>query len=288
MSRPEVENYYDYREYLKDLFDWHKSNLEVFSHRYIVQKAGYKSPTVLKDVIDRKKNLTAVSAERFAKALKLTQEEQNYFLLLIKFNTATTAAEKDTYFSELTQLRKNSEHRTIIPDEYDILDDWWTLTLREALSLPDYKHSKKWLARILQQEISEDDVNRSLETLEKAGMIQKENGHWKSCDAVIKTERNVQSIKVTRYHNQMITLAQKALWQVPSQDREISGTTIRIPKDKIDDIKNKLYDVRQSILQLAKESDDADQVYQLNFQLFPLVKTERPQRLNSSGKGDEK
>ncbi len=282
MSRPEVENYYDYREYLKDLFEWHKSNLEIFSHRYIVQKAGYKSPTVLKDVIDKKKNLTPVSGERFARAFKFSLEEEAYFLLLIKFNTASTAGEKDTYFSELSQLRKNSEHRKIVSDEYDILDDWWTLTLREALSLPDYKHSKKWLGRILQQEISEENVARSLETLKKAGMIQKENGHWKICDAVIKTERNVQSIKATRYHNQMITLAQKALWQVPSQDREISGTTIRIPKDKIDEIKNKLYDVRQSILQMAIDSEDADQVYQLNFQLFPLVKTDRPQRLNSS------
>lgn len=280
MLRPDVENYYDYREYLRDLFEWHKSSCDYFSHRYIVQKAGYKSPTVLKDVIDKKKNLSPVSAERFAQAFKLNPEEQKYFLILIKFNTAATAAEKDRYFSELTQLRKTSSHRTIVPDEYEILDNWWTLTLREALSLPDYKHSKKWLSRIVQPAISEEDVSRSLEILERAGMIKKENGHWESCDAVIKTERNVQSIKVTRYHDQMISLAQKALWQVPSHEREISGTTLRIPLDKVKDIKNRLYEMRQSILQMAQECEEADQVFQLNFQLFPLIKTERPQRLN--------
>ncbi len=282
VHKPEIENYYDYREYLKDLFEWNKSNMDIFSHRYIVQKAGYKSPTVLKDVIDLKKNLTPVSAERFADAFKLSPEEKTYFLLLRKFNTALTAGEKDTCFNELTQLRKKSSHRTILPDEYEILDDWWTLTLREALSLPDYKHSKKWLARILQPEVTEESVARSLEILEKAGMIQKEEGHWKSRDAVIKTERDVQSIKVTRYHNQMITLAQKALWQVPSHEREISGTTIRIPLEKVDDIKNRLYELRQSILQMAQESENADQIFQLNFQLFPLIKTERPQRLSPS------
>ncbi len=161
VEQPVVENYYDYREYLKDLFEWNKKSKTVFSHRYIVQKAGYKSPTVLKDVIDGKKNLTLVSAERFAKAFKLDATDTEYFLLLLKFNTAVTTGEKDNYFSKLTDLRKNSSHRKIQPDEYEILDDWWTLTIREALSLPDYKHSKKWLARILQQEISEDKVGRS-------------------------------------------------------------------------------------------------------------------------------
>ncbi len=284
MKKPEIETYFDYREYLKDLFEWSKSCIDIFSHRYIVQKAGYKSPTVLKDVIDKKKNLTLVSLDRFANAFKMSPAEREYLVLLFKFNTAETAGEKDALFNELTQFRTENPHRIIANEELDILDHWWTLALREAISLPDYKHSKKWLARNIQPEISESDVEQSLQVLELAGMIRKVDGQWESCDSVIKTDHNVRSIKVSRFHKQMIALAQKALWEVPSSEREISGTMITIPLEKVGEIKKRLYDVRQSILAMASECENADQVFQLNFQLFPLVKIDRSKRTNSSKK----
>ncbi len=285
MIKPEIENYFDYREYLKDLFLWHKSDKKIFSHRYIVQKAGYKSPTALKDVIDKKKNLTITSAERFADAFKMTESEKSYFLLLLKFNTAETVSQKDSFFSELTLLRNNSSHRKIEMDEFEILDNWWTLAIREALSLPDYKHSKKWLSRVLDPQISEEEVASSMEILKKSGMIEKVDGQWHCCDAVIKTDKNLQSVKVARYHEQMINLAKRALKEAPSSLREISGTTVRIPLNRVEEIKNRIYNLRQAILLMAENSLDADQVFQLNFQLFPLVKTDRAERMGKQTKG---
>ncbi|GAI76436.1 unnamed protein product, partial [marine sediment metagenome] len=44
INKPDIYKYFDYREYLSDLFDYHKKNSPVFSHRYIVFKAGFKSP----------------------------------------------------------------------------------------------------------------------------------------------------------------------------------------------------------------------------------------------------
>lgn len=275
MDYPEVFTYYDYRKYLKDIFEWNKKNKSFFSHRYIVQKAGYKSPVALKEVIDRKKNLTLTSAEKFATAFKLTDNVKEYFILLYKFNTAETLSEKDAFFNEMTLLQKRMSYKIIEEENFDILDKWWTLVLREVISLPDYKHSKKWLARNVLPEISIKDVETSLDILERAGLIQKENGIWKSCDSIIKTEKHKESIKIAHYHDQMIKLALKALWELPSGAKEISGTVIRISADKFDEIKKRIYELRQSILKMAEESKGADQVYQLNVQLFPLVKTDR-------------
>ncbi|MCP4243316.1 MAG: TIGR02147 family protein [bacterium] len=278
MERPDIVEFDDYRAYLIALFSFCKEQQPHFSHRYIVQKAGYRSPTMLKDVLDGRKNLTPTSAERFAAAFKLSAEERRYFLVLHKFNTAETIAEKDSSFSDLTTLRTSQRHRQIAEEEFTILDNWWTLALREALSLPDYDGSDQWLATVLQPFIATKEVQHSLALLEEAGMIERVDGRWRSCDAVIKTARTVPSLKVVGYHRQMIDLAKRALWEVPAAEREISGTTLRIPREKVDEFKDMLYALRQSMLQIAEESDDADQVYQLNFQLFPLVAVDRDKR----------
>lgn len=281
-DKPQIDNYFDYREYLSDLFTWFKSQNSAFSHRYIVNKAGYKSPTVLKDVIDKRKNLTIKSIEKFALAFKLDDYEKEYLKILLHFNTAETLNEKDKYFNELTLLRRKNPGRKLDEENFEVLEKWWTPAIRELLSLPDYKHSKKWISRALNPEIKIEEVSKALNVLERAGLIEKVNGQWIAVDNVIKTDREVRSLKVAKYHEQMIDLAKNAMYEIPSEKREISGTTVRIPIDILPRIKDILYEVRQTILSIAEKSINPDQVYQLNFQFFPLVKTERKDRLESS------
>lgn len=281
-NKPQIDNYFDYREYLADLFNWFKNENSSFSHRYIVQKAGYKSPTVLKDVIDKKKNMTTKSIERFSKALKLNEYESEYLKILLRFNTTESLSEKDKYFNELTLIRKKNPGKKLSVEEFEVLEKWWTPAIKELLSLPDYKHSKKWMARVLEPEIKVEEVSKALNVLERNGLIKKENSQWIPVDEIIKTDREVKSLKVAKYHEQMMNLAKKAMYNIPSNKREYSGTLIRISKDDVNHIKNILYDVRQTILSIAEKSKEPDQIYQLNFQLFPLIKTDRGNRLNSS------
>ncbi|HEX2957692.1 MAG TPA: TIGR02147 family protein, partial [Chitinispirillaceae bacterium] len=70
-KQPNIFEYYDYREYLRDRVSYERERTPVFSNRYIVQKAGFKSPTALKHVIDGKRNLSLESANKFAGALKI-------------------------------------------------------------------------------------------------------------------------------------------------------------------------------------------------------------------------
>lgn len=143
------------------------------------------------------------------------------------------------------------------------------------------------MARVLEPEIKEEEVSKALNVLDRAGLIKKDQGQWKAIDKTVKTDREVQSLKVAKFHEQMIDLSKKAMYEIPSEKREISGTTIRIPSDILPQIKDILYEVRQNILSLAENSKDPDQIYQLNFQLFPLVKTDRGNRLDTSFKGED-
>ena len=43
-KKPDIYSFFDYREYLSELFDYNKEINPVFSHRHIILRAGFKSP----------------------------------------------------------------------------------------------------------------------------------------------------------------------------------------------------------------------------------------------------
>lgn len=77
----------------------------------------------------------------------------------------------------------------------------------------------------------------------------------------------------------MIRLGGEAITRFGPDEREISGTTIRIAHRDLPALVRLLQDFRRQVLDFAASSSEADQVFQLNFQLFPLVRTSRPRRL---------
>ncbi len=52
---PNIFNYMDYREFLEDFYDEQKSANKAFSYQYFANKAGFKSKSFIKLVIDGKK-----------------------------------------------------------------------------------------------------------------------------------------------------------------------------------------------------------------------------------------
>ena len=54
------------------------------------------------------------------------------------------------------------------------------------------------------------------------------------------------------------------------EDRHISGVTIAMSKNTFDEVKKRITEFSREICSLVGESENADAVYQVNFQLFSL------------------
>jgi uncharacterized protein (TIGR02147 family) len=72
----------------------------------------------------------------------------------------------------------------------------------------------------------------------------------------------------------MIGLAQKALHNVPSIDREIASLTVKISSDGFSELKKRLQEFREELLQIVQHDQNVEKVYQINFQMFPVSKGE--------------
>ena len=278
-SEPDIFSYYNYRSYLNDLVAYRRQCSSVFSHRYIVQKAGFKSPTALKHVIDGKRNLSLEAANKFAVALKIEGIPRHYFLTLVLFNQSTSLDEQEKYLKELIELKRAEDPERLDEDHFEVLTQWYHLAVREIVELPDFKNSAKWVSRVLSPQITSFDASQSILMLKRLGLIEKIDGRLRSANRTIATDPQVHSIKAAEFHRQMIQRGGEAIARFSSDTREISGTILRISKEDVRSVKMLLRDFRKRLLTLAANSSNADQIYQLNFQFFPLVQPDRTGRL---------
>lgn len=278
-KKPNIYTFYNYREYLSALFNYHKAINHVFSHRYIVTKAGFKSPNSLKNVINGERHLSIEGAERFATAFKMEVNERNYFIILIKFNTARSQKEKERHLAELLKLRNISLPVNLQDEQMEIMSAWWHVAIREITALPDFKNSSLWVSRVLTPPIRHKDAAASLNLLKRTGFIIKTNEGWKPVEKTMQTSPEVTHVLAVRFHREMIKLGMEAIARFSHKMREISGTTLRLSSSDVPRIKTMLQNFRRQLLDFAASSKDADQIYQLNFQFFPLVNPNRPRRM---------
>jgi uncharacterized protein (TIGR02147 family) len=278
-NKPNIYSFFNYREYLLALFNYHKALSPVFSHRYIVSKAGFKSPNSLKNVIDGERNLSLEGAERFAEAFKMEKKERFFFITMVKFNTAKSQSEKDRYLSELIKLRKFSLPANLNDDQMEILNKWWHVAIREIIALPDFKNSSIWVSRILTPSIDRKDAAISLNLLKRLGFIRKTENGWEPVEKTMQSAPEIRHAYGARFHREMMRLGMEAISRFAPNLREISGTTLRLSGSDVPRVKTLLQNFQRQLLDFAASSQDADQIYQLNFQFFPLVKPDRPNRI---------
>ena len=211
-ASPDIFLFYDYRAFLKALFEFNKNQSRRFSHRYIVTRAGFKSPNVLKNVIDGKRNLTFAAAESFAKAFKMDAKAKKYFLTLVQYNQAGTPTEKENFFQDLIDLRDRENPARLGERQYEVFSHWWHLAIREIVSLPDFQFSPDWVADALSPSITSGEAAESLSLLRTLGLIaQRKDRSWTQVEKTMATDARVKSVMVSQFHREMIRLGGESL-----------------------------------------------------------------------------
>ncbi len=93
-----------------------------------------------------------------------------------------------------------------------------------------------------------------------------------SSSRLLETEWEIQSLAIRNYHKKMIELAGKSVEEIPVDKRNISGITSKVSQQGYVKITNRIAEFREELMQMIYEDEDVDQVYQINFQIFPVSK----------------
>lgn len=272
-SKVSVFYYLDYRKFLRDWYQEAKGSRGSFSFRSFSKKAGFQSTNFLKLVMDGDRNLTEESLSKFALALKLNKQEQDFFRNLVFFNQAKTHEQKNLYYQKLLQSKKYSELQPIEKNQYEYYSTWYHPVIRELVVSKGSNGGPESILRQLEPEISQAQLERSLELLENLGLIEKTKaGRYRQASSLISTGAEVSSLVIFNYHKLLLSLCQDVMENVTPTRRDVSTMTLGITKGRIPQLKKKIQEFRQEVLKLVGDDNEPDEVVQLNIQLFPLTK----------------
>lgn len=263
--------YDNYRFFLKDYFQVQKELKESFSHRYFARRAGFSSSGFFHHVIEGKRGLTEKSMEKMIKGLSLRGRKATFFKNLVLFNQAKELEEREKYFKVIDRIRKTSYIYKVKKKQFTFYEEWYHPVIRELAASKNWNGNFAALASLVVPAISAEKAKSSVELLENIGMIKKidEGKYIQVQDAV--TASDVPVVVTRKMRKDYLQLAEKAMEQLPLEERLISGVTVSMSRERFDKIVLKLDEVRQMILADALEEDSQKQsVYQINFQAFPL------------------
>lgn len=274
----QVKNIYEYTNYREFLNDWcteRRSQSKAFSYRIFAKAAGISSPSYLKMVMEGERGLTPTTIQRFATALKLKKGERRFFEDLVFFNQAKTHTEKNHYYQRLTKHKKFRKAHHLTHDRFEYLTKWYYAAIREMVALSSFRNDPAWIARSLRPSISKVEAEQAIEVLLRLGLVeQNDEGRLILADRAIATSDEVNALAVANFHKTMIHRASEALHLCKGNDRNISSLTVAMSRDKFEKIKTRMHEFRKELRSILSDIDDAEEVYQINFQLFSLTEVE--------------
>jgi len=267
---PNIFAYLDYREYLKTVYEERKASNPSFSYQVFADKAGFKSKSFLKLVIDGRKNLTEQSLAKLNSVLKLPPKAFSYFEDLVAFNQAKSLKHKNLFFEKVSAYTKRNSAKLILRNQYDFYSKWYHNTLRELVVMVDFQEDYERLGKMVKPALSARVSRQSVELLLKLGLIQKTTqGRYVQSDAVVSTGDEVQSLAVQNFHIQNLLLAGESIDTTPAHQRDISCLVAGLSEKGFAAFKSEIQALRKRLLKIANEDKDPKRVYHASFQFFP-------------------
>lgn len=274
VQKKRIFEFDNYRTYLRYFYETSKEENAKFSLRYFSNLAGFKSHSVLRQVIEGQRNISVSSIAKFIKALKLNKEESEFFRNLVMFNQASTSEEKQ----KLAEIILNNRgyklfHSPLKAAQYNYFSHWYFIVIREMVGLPGFKDDPEWIAKQISPAIPVRDVKIALEELFNLGLIVRDgNGRVSQSEAHLETPDEVISASFANCHKELLKRASESIDRIPRQMRDISGVTFGMSEATVKLIKEKIHTFRKEIVEIASHDQDPNAVYQLNLQLFPLAR----------------
>lgn len=189
-------------------------------------------------------------------------------------NQALSHEEKDRYYQKMMKSKPFSALRRIDKSCYAYFSNWYNAVVREVVEYVPQPLDLNFISKLITPAITCTQVKKALDLLLSLGLIEEnEKGKYRKTDALLTTGREVQSVWVANFHKQMVNLALNAIDHLPAEERDISGIVMSINSERIAEIKEKISDFRNELIELAAGKSDENQVVYIQICAFPLTRS---------------
>jgi uncharacterized protein (TIGR02147 family) len=270
---PDIFGYNDFRRFLRDCQKARRATDRAFTKSAICKRMGLpKTRSYLNDVLNGK-HVTATFVERFAKAFGLKGDEARFFRVLVQFNQASNAEEREMYFEQIIGLNR-TPRKVVDPAAYAFYKEWHHGVIRALLDVFDFRDDYTALAKRVFPAITARKAKDSIALLKRLGLIRQDSrGYYKPTDKSVSTGPYVRDELVRQYQVKTLELAKNAVVRNHRLPQNISTNTLSVSEEGYRRLEKRLQEFKSEIRSLVHKDDQpASRVYQLNIQLFPSSK----------------
>ena len=268
--QPNVWEYTNYQDYLRDYLAHKRSTTRGFSVRQFCLKANISTENYLLKVIRGEKKLGPKLTESFIAAIPLKAFEAQYFRALVSLRLAKHPHEKENVLSKIEVLRRKSKRPQPVMD-HSILRHWYLAAIWELASCVGIEINPQSIVNSLRKKISLQQAKESIEYLQQKGYLIEKKGKLIQSDIPVISSDGKLNYLLKTNHKETLALAIPAV-DLPLDERGFYGLTMAIDKKKIPEIKSKIkFFMDQLQAELALDPK-ANTVVRINSHVYPLTK----------------
>jgi len=210
---------------------------------------------------------------KIAECLTTNRTYRKYIKRVVDLKNSASVAEQERLLREILSLKRHQTPVAITEEQEELHSEWYHFVVWELLALPGIDQSPKNIANLLQPKIRTQQVTRSIQLLLKLGLVQfnPETMRLEVDRRQIETGADSESLLLIKYHQQILDVTKNSIAKVDKSERDLSTSTFRLKKERIKEIKQQIYDFQLKLIQQESEPEDADQIFQFNFQLIPVT-----------------
>jgi len=270
-----IYDYSDYRKFLQEFYELEKSLDPTFSYRIFAAAIDIDASLLVK-ILQGKRHVSAKNIEAFVQFFHFKEGKAEYFREMVAYGKAKNDEQVRKHFETLQKMRPSS-CRELDEARYRYFQQWFYPMIRSALDVFDYRgpeHAAA-LGDCSIPKISASQVENAVDALLQLGLAHKrKDGRIVPTDAHLKTKEHWLSASISDYQKSIAELAHRSIAETPKEERDISTLTMALDSSQIQRIRDIIAEARKSIVNVANSmpSQICDSVYQLNFQLFPMMK----------------
>jgi uncharacterized protein (TIGR02147 family) len=191
---------------------------------------------------------------------------------LVAFAKAKKQSDIKRHFERLTTMKRVEPFETT-SGVAEFYRTWYHSAITGLLSFYDFNGDYETLGKQFDPAITAKEARESIALLEKLGIVAKNaTGQLRPVHDLMTTGDKWHASAIHEYQREAIRLAEHALDEMPKGKRDISTVSFAVNEDDFREISLLARDFRSSVLRIARESEKADRLYQINIQIFPMTK----------------
>jgi uncharacterized protein (TIGR02147 family) len=269
----DIEFYTDYRKFLSDFYAEKKKSSSGYSYRDFCLKAGLGSPSIYREVVSAKRNLSRAAISAFIRGLGLSEKDGRFFENLVLFNQAKTEHAKKKHIAILQGLRYKKPRKIIPVHLYEFYEKWYHPVIRELAVAMDWKDDFGMLAKCVIPQIKTSEARESMALQLSLGFLRKAaDGGYVQTDPDISTGSEVNSLAVRQMNRCFAQFGVEAIDRFPVSERDVSSLVMGVPQSMLPQLKQEIADFRRKLIDLAGAAKAVDGVYTVVVELFPVGK----------------